>query len=107
MKNKQIEFEAYGESLESHPDFLSLKADYEYQQIKEELNQLASQEEVDIIPQINLEKNLHSVNESFIFDTPIQENLTQEPLAEPTLSEDILDVVLENPAPKSIEEHKS
>jgi hypothetical protein len=71
-KKDNLEFEAYGESLESHPDFLSLKQEYEFRQLQSELNEeMGNVNKADT----SYPHKLESQDFSLIFDTPIQENL--------------------------------
>lgn len=94
------EFEAYGESLESHPDFLLLKREHEERLLQEEINRL--EEGVNKVG-ISYQHYLQSQDTRLIFDTPIQENLIEQPITQ-TLKNDETISLEENVVSKITEE---
>jgi len=94
------EFEAYGESLESHPDFFSLKREHEEKSLRDEINIL--EEGVNKVG-ISYQQYLQCQDNSLIFDTPIQENLIEQPTTL-TLKNDEIVTLEENVVSKILDE---
>lgn len=88
MTKHNLEFEHYGESLESHPDFLLLKKRYEEELMYEELMLTECGKLCEENGEKHLEINKHSLDfseQTPNFDIPLKENI---PLKQPTNNEE-------------------
>lgn len=78
MSINDLPFNHFGESLDSTPDFLSLKQQWEYEQLMwEELRENSCGKNLDNIEE-NIGNGLDISEQSPIFDTPLKENIPKE-----------------------------